>query len=236
MKLNVFDFCRLHGSGWMNDEIMNSYISLINCQDNDIRKARAAGLSSLNGVQVPTSTRRTFCFNTYFFTRLWSPTMGYDYEGCMRWGVKLGLCVADVDLIVVPIYIRSVHWVLVVVDIDRRTFMFCDSFLMSDPFDAVGTIRRWLKDEVSHRLGTDALDKMGIDGWPVLQNEGVPKQKGGGSYGVFALLLADCMSWGLPALFGQHDMQALRLRLAVDLFLDELVCTPAHAESYGSSL
>lgn len=142
VKLNVSDFCRLHGSGWMNDEIMNSYIALINCRDRDIRKARAAGSSCLNGMQVLSSTRRTFCFNTFLFSRLWSVRMGYDYEGCKRWGVKLGLRLDDVDIIIVPINLKSIHWVLVVIDIEKRTFLFCDSFLSSDPINAVCTTRR----------------------------------------------------------------------------------------------
>eukprot|EP00170_Pyropia_yezoensis_P001102 contig_5033_g1106 len=166
--------------------------------------------------------------------RLWSARMGYDYDCCKRWGTKLGLSVGDVDLIIVPINLKSVHWVLAVIDIEKRTFHYCDSFLSSDPIDAIGTTRRWLKDEVQQQLGSDALDEMDIDGWQVLQNDGVPEQTDGGSCGVFSLLLADCLSLGLPATFGQRDMPVLRLRLAVDLFLDDLVCTPAHDARHRS--
>lgn len=234
VALDVSDFCRLRGTGWMNDEIMNSYVALLNWRNDDIRKARASGSSSLNGVQLLASTRRTFCFNTYFFSRLWSARMGYDYDCCKRWGTKLGLSVGDVDLIIVPINLKSVHWVLAVIDIEKWTFQYCDSFLSSDPIDAIGTTRRWLKDEVQQQLGSDALDEMDIDGWQVLQNDGVPEQTDGGSCGVFSLLLADCLSLGLPATFGQRDMPVLRLRLAVDLFLDDLVCTPAHDARHKS--
>lgn len=41
VKLNVPDFCRLLGIGWMNDDMMKAYIALINRRDSDIRKARA---------------------------------------------------------------------------------------------------------------------------------------------------------------------------------------------------
>lgn len=236
VALGVSDFCRLRGTGWMNHEIMNSYVALLNWRDNDIRRARPSGSFSLNGVQLLASIRRTFCFNTYFFSRLWSARMGYDYDGYKRWGTKLGLSVGDVDLIIVPINLESVHWMLAVIDIEKRTFHYCDSFLSSDPIDAIGTTRRWFKDEVQQQLGSDALDEMDIDGWQVLQNDGVPGQTDGGSCGVFSLLLADCLSLGLPARLNvwAAGHVGLRLRLAVDLFLDDLVCTPAHDARHGS--
>lgn len=122
-----------------------------------------------------------------------------------------------------------------VVDIERQLFAYCDSFLSGDTIDAVGTTRRWLKDEVLLRLGADARTKMDIGSWRVVENEGVPAQTDGGSCGVFSLMLADCMSSGVLAAFRQEDVRVLRARLALDLALDTLVCSPSHAALYKMS-
>lgn len=70
---------------------------------------------------------------------------------------------------------------------------------------------------------------MYIDSRTVVEKEGLPEQMDGGSCGVLAPILADCMSLSVPMSFGQQDIRVLRVRLDFGLFVDVLVCTPAHA-------
>lgn len=127
----------------MNGESMNSYMVLVNDRDRAVRRARAAGCSALDGLPLSPSNRRTFCFDIFFLGRLWTSRIRYNEHLCQKRVHKAGHRLVDVDIVIVPIDLRSVHWVLVVVDIERQHFSFCDSFLSGDVIDAVGTVQRW---------------------------------------------------------------------------------------------
>lgn len=70
VTLSLSDFRRLHGTGWLNDEIMNPYFALINDRDRKVRELRKASAPTASAAPLLPSTRRKFCFITYFFGRL----------------------------------------------------------------------------------------------------------------------------------------------------------------------
>jgi len=56
------DFLRLRGNNWLNDELLNSYVALLNSRNEKTRT------SSSDTSRTP----RIYCFNTFFFTKLTS--------------------------------------------------------------------------------------------------------------------------------------------------------------------
>jgi len=209
VTLTVFDLRRLLGERWLNDAIMDSFISLINHRS----KARAAAGSK----QLRTST-----FNTYFFSRLLARPGWYDYKGVRNWGLKLGLQLGETDTVLVPINLGQVHWVLVQIRLKERAFLYFDPFGAKDNNGVVGTLRRWLQDEIRQHLGEDAVHEWDVDAWSLCEEVEFPRQTDSGSCGVFVLMVAYCLAAGRAVTFSQEDIAVLRQRLAIALFLDDL--------------
>ena len=121
------DCTRLRGEAWLTDEVMNSFAALIN------HRSRAAALGE--GGLSPrrhSAPLRTFMFNTFFFSRLSARIGHVDYDVVRRWGVKLGLSLLAVHVILVPIVVQRTHRVLVTIDVVRRQFHYYDSLSAED--------------------------------------------------------------------------------------------------------
>jgi len=226
ISLTVADIRRLNGEAWLNDELINSYVALVNHRDGFAR-ARSAAARLQHGASPdcappPADLPRTFMFNTYLHSRLSERVGLYDYDGVRRWGLKLGLQLGDVDIILVPVNLHETHWVLVKIDIARRTFVYCDSFAGSDERFVVAPLQKWLADEVAARLGADAARQWAVPEWCIECYVDMPRQTDGGSCGVFVLGAADSFSLGMCPDFEQADAPVLRQRILQALIVDDL--------------
>jgi len=220
--LTVADFRRFEADKWLNDEVMNSLVALINHRAKQVACMLAAGLRAAAGIP------RTFMFNTFFFARLCERAGCYDYDGVRTWGFKNGLDVGSVDRILIPVNVENLHWVLVIVDVKERRFLFFDS-LGGRAASVLGMVRRWLTDEVVNRLGVDTAESWNINSWDGLVDVGLPRQRDGGSCGVFVLAAADCFALGVPLCFSQADMPVLRQRMSLALLEESLTVEDAAA-------
>jgi len=221
ITLTVADFRLLVGERWLNDELMNSFVALLNHRSNLLSSSSVAGPVS------HASPPRTHTFNTFFFSRLVERAGCYDYHGVRTWGVKSGLDVSAVDRVIIPVNVGNMHWVLAVIDVAARRFHYYDSMHGVGAAHVLATVRRWLSDEVSARLGEDVARAWGIEDWDGVMDIGLPRQSDGGSCGVFVLAAADCFSLGAPLCFGQADMPVLRQRMSTVLYVDSLVLVDA---------
>jgi len=215
------DFLRLAGENWLNDELLNSVVALINHRDDQFRIAAVA-----DGAALPTGRSsiapRTRMLNSFFFSTLAPHPSHYYYDRVRKWGVKAGVELEDVDKIIVPVNIGMRHWVLVAIDVGNQLFCFYDSITTADRSGVVDTLRRWLNDELRSRLGDAAVARWVVDSWAVRVDPAWPRQTDGGSCGVFSVVAADCFSVDAPLLFSQQDIPTLRVRLAIALFFDDL--------------
>lgn len=232
--LLVADFWRLHGERWLNGELMNSFIALINARD-----SQRASSSQLDRVGHPgadaLTTPRTRMFGTYFFSRLVPMVGAYDYDGVRRWGAGLQLDLAAVDIILIPINQRGNHWTLVEVNVQDQYFRYYDPFGVTDDGGYVNAVRRWLVDELRSTLGESAVLEWSVDEWQVPEDADLPRQADGGSCGVFVLIAALYLSEGKALTFSQGDVDVLRQRIAIALYLDELYSvSPAVAPAVGA--
>jgi len=211
------DFHRLRGESWLTDELMNSYAALIN-----YRARAAAGVDG----EVPSvgenKVLRAVMFNTFFFSRLSARNGCVDYNGVRRWGVKLGLDLTAIDVILVPILVSGSHWVLAAIDVARREFNYFDSLSVSDSHGVVVLLMQWLHDEVDARVGRDVAAAWNVSEWRVVVDPLLPRQEDGGSCGIFVLSAANCFSLGAPLAFSQADVVTVRRRVALSLFFDDL--------------
>lgn len=229
------DFACLRACRWLNDEILNSFVALINARNREYFKEkdneeivehRPAWVED-NGRQrdehftgcdlLFSSYRpRTHVFNTFFFERL--KQNSYDYNGVRRWLQKAGKHIRDLDLILVPINIDGFHWVLAAIDLKHRIFVYMDSMNRKDTADVIPTLQRWLIDEVRSKIGDDVVKHLDIINWKYAVNPlFTPQQKDGGSCGVFTLYLADYLELGKKPDYSQKHIARLRQRAVLFL-------------------
>ncbi|CAN8074350.1 unnamed protein product [Agarophyton chilense] len=232
------DFKRLRGVRWLNDEVINAYMSLINVRNDSIFE------------ELPEDERKnipqTYVFNTFFYTRLTSGSARYDYSGVRRWTGRNKVDVMKQDLLLFPVNLGNHHWVLAGIDRPRRSFFYLDSMARADKSGVLRALRRWYYDEVEDKYGEDVATQMELETWPSAHNRymirragvlpaklepripsprlsRIPMQTDGGSCGVFITKIADCLSLGIKIYFNQTDIHLVRSRMALDLLRGQLV-------------
>ncbi len=103
-RLSRKDIQTLKGLNWLNDEIINFYMSLI-CERNT---AKADSLP------------KTYAFSTFFYPKLTKD----GYASLKRWTRKCDIF--SFDLILVPIHL-GLHWTLAVIDVACKEVRYYDS-------------------------------------------------------------------------------------------------------------
>ena len=221
ISLTVADFRLLVGERWLNDELTNSFVALVN------HRAKLLSSSSVSNSVTPASLTRTYMFKTFFFLRLLERAGCYDHNGVRTCGFKNGLDVDIINRVIIPVNVGNLHWVLVVIDMEARRFQYYDSIHGVGAAHVLATARRWLSDEVAACLGEDVARAWGIEDWEGVIDIGLPRQSDGGSCGVFVLAAADCFALGAPLCFGQADMHVLRQHMSAVLYVDSLLVVDA---------
>lgn len=194
---------RLKGSTWLNDELVNASMSLLNDRDR-----RAAGGSS----------HRVWCTNSFFFKKLCS--RGYD--GVRRWPQRAKVQIwGDLERIIIPIHLPG-HWVCVLVDLKALTLTLYDS--MGSPGRRVmETIWEKFLQPCRRDMCGDELDR---SKWSFLSpRRSVPQQNNGHDCGVFMVCFATCLTdpfvgskLGLPFdMITQENMRYFRKQIGVNI-------------------
>lgn len=227
------DIKRLYMGRWLNDQLINAYMHLINERNQRLRAEGAAP--------------RTYVFNSFFYTRLTSAQGGYDYEGVRRWTARAKIDVLEYDLLLVPVNLGSHHWILAGIDIHHSKILYLDSMHRSDHTGVTDVLRRWVHDEITNKHSAGVAAQREIDKWNVLVNyynlwrTGVlppslearktrkigrvmrmPRQGDESSCGVFSAKTADCLSLGVSVYFRQRDILLVRKRMILDLLKQSL--------------
>lgn len=222
ITLTVADYRALSDNHWLNDAVMNSYIELLNRRDDQLR-AEHERKRAQDCVPPSPPYGGARVMSTFFFDRLWSEHQGYNYACVSRWALKAGVDLKTVGQVLIPVNLNRVHWVLIAVDLHRREFIFCDPYGSADQSGAVRHVRRWLRDEAVQQLGADAVAEWAIEDWQEMVGSSLPKQVDSSSCGVFTLMAASVLAVGATCRHTQDDMPDLRRRLAIDLYLDEIL-------------
>ncbi|XP_072313915.1 sentrin-specific protease 2 [Eucyclogobius newberryi] len=187
LRITQRDLATLQEGGWLNDEVINFYLSLV------MDRSSAGG-------------PRVYSFSTFFFPKLQGLGAGQTggHAAVKRWtkAVDLFLC----DLILVPLHL-GVHWALAVIDLKSKSVKTYDS--MGQRHDDVGKLLlRYMQDE--HRVKKSR--ELDISKWTVcsMRPTEIPQQKNGSDCGVFACKYADFIARERPLTFKQCHMPLFR--------------------------
>lgn len=234
ITLHGEDIQKLRGTRWLNDEVINAYVHLINERNTQLRSEGAAP--------------RTYVFNTFFYTRLTSVAGGYDYAGVRRWTSRAHVDVLQHDLLLVPVNLGNHHWVLSGIDMKNQKIIYLDSMHGRDKASVTVCLQRWIYDEVADKCGVKVAAALCPMSWKILVNHYIlwrtgvlpdhlelktmhagrllrmPEQGDGGSCGVFTAKTADCLALGVSVYLRQPNVRLVRERMVLDLLRKKLPC------------
>lgn len=110
-QLTKSSFERLGPGQWLNDEVINAYIALVN------KRERGSGAIS------------SFAFNTFFFTQLQDMNRlgAYNFGKLARIVNKQKVKLRNLRQVFIPINLKDHHWLLMYLDMDASTFYVLDS-------------------------------------------------------------------------------------------------------------
>ena len=217
------DLRTLHGSNWLNDEVINFYIGMLRAKYND-----------------------TYIFNSFFFTKyLMEDTIN---QGCARVTKKVALF--DHKRICIPIHVSS-HWIMAVLSIPSWTLMLYDSGMnfTVDPSRSVilDKIKTYFLFEVQNKSSDEYKEKSNfIDVEKAVTYKSkldrirptvklhLPQQTGGFDCGVYMLHFIECMCSGRkPKLSdrpsSRSKIESMRDDMAWDILQQHLSTDPPHA-------
>ncbi len=132
IQIKGHDMATLAPSTWLNDEIINVCMSMLQERDSRHRKEK-------NG-----STTCHF-FNSFFLNKLYKDSGKYNYNDVRRWTLPVRLknagqpftSILDCDKIIMPANQGNMHWVCAVIDIKNQKFIMYDSLGVSFSFRAL---------------------------------------------------------------------------------------------------
>ncbi|XP_017266155.1 sentrin-specific protease 2 isoform X2 [Kryptolebias marmoratus] len=202
LRITQRDLATLQEGGWLNDEVMNFYFSLI-----VERSSSEAG------------PLKVYSFSTFFFPKLRGGGGGQagGHAAVKRWTKAVDLFLFD--LILVPLHL-GIHWAMAVIDLRSKTVKLYDSMGRRHD-DICGLLLNYFKEEHKAKKGRD-LD---TTKWTVgsLKATEIPQQKNGSDCGVFACKYADCIAKGRPLTFKQCHMPLFRKLMMWEILNQKLL-------------
>ncbi|CAK5103726.1 unnamed protein product [Meloidogyne enterolobii] len=192
-ELNRKDLMTIFWNEWLNDEVINIYASLIVDRSN-------------NNNDLP----KVYAFNSFFYSSLSSN----GYERVKRWTKNKDIF--ENQIIIVPIHL-SIHWCLVVIDLEERKMDYYDS-LHQDNFECLELLQEYLINESMEKRQIP-LD---MNGWQFNFLRNIPPQGNLSDCGVFSCLFAEYASRRAPITFTQEHIPYFRERIAYQILRKEL--------------
>jgi hypothetical protein len=213
-EFTVADLELLNGPVWLNDQVINSYCSLLRTRDQ-----KKSDLFRLHNLPYVTSQY----LSTYFFAKLMSFNKNiYNYSNVKSefHSNRKEVNIFKMNKVFIPINISNTHWVLVVVYISQKTVCYYDSY-GSDGSRFLVNIMKWIKEE-SHIC----REQYSETDWKVISRAECPRQRNGFDCGVFVLISADVLSDDIPmnqGTYTQSDFKHFRKKIACDLVRKSLL-------------
>lgn len=195
----VRDLSTLSDCHWLNDSIIDFYMSLIK------QRSQSGDLPAVH------------CFSTFFYTNL----SQRGYGSVKKWAKRAKVDVTKMDYIFCPINLHQSHWALGVINNREQSFDYYDS-LYGTGNEVLSLLETYMEEETVKNYGP-SMDGHDYTKYDYNANMQCPSQKNGYDCGVFACTTADYLSRGLPLLYSQADMRVLRRRMAYEVGTGEMV-------------
>ena len=195
-QLSVKAIYSLKRAGWVNDEVINAYMALIQAE-----------------------FKHVFVFNTFFWQKLNSGKNSFNFEGVRSWTRRRSINIfADYSVILYPVNINEVHWVVAAVDLRDFTISVFDSCFREfrDFHPHVASIlNRYLVREYSEVYNNRNTSQFPSLRW-VPCSPALPQQLNNNDCGVFACLFSVFLAAGqIPDFAQPHEVRDMRQRIAV---------------------
>ena len=203
-------FRRLRPGNWLNDELINFYVELLNERD--------VSLSA----KYP-DRKKSVYFSTYFTEKLMGSSKNeFIYDNVKRWlhKRKSNTCIFECDKVFVPINITQTHWVLVVIFVQEKRIAYFNSLRHNKEYDGtifVNALFNWVIEEAkTENLAFDSSE------WTLQYVVESPQQENGWDCGIFVLMLIDFLTDSLEVndnCFTQEIVTSTsRRKIANDIF------------------
>ena len=201
INLQISDLLKLMPMGWLNDNIIDFYLKLVNEQ------------IDLQNATTP-NARGCFFFSSKFYTKLTKEYTSYDYELVSRWTRDTNIF--SKDFIIIPIH-QTAHWCVAAIDILHSSIIYYDPLGNPNP-TFHENILKYLNDE-ANRLN----HQFNRTDWTDAPPQGFPQQRNGYDCGMHVVLFAFCISTGQQPLYQEADMPTFRCKICKDLIMGK--CT-----------
>lgn len=190
------DIQTLKGLNWLNDEVINFYMSMICERSKD--EAR--------------SLPKVHAFTTFFYPKL----IKDGYTMLRRWTRKIDIF--SFDLILVPLHL-GLHWTLAVIDFNCREIRYYDS-MNGNNGECLKALRNYLNEEHKDKKGSP----YDLTEWNFLHNKNLPQQMNGSDCGMFACKYAEYLSRAKTTFnFNQSHMPYFRRRMIWEILNTQLM-------------
>lgn len=192
----------LRDGAWLNDEVINFYMSMLQERDDRLCQEQPGRKSS-------------HFFNSFFLSKLLERD-SYTFSNVRRWTKKFDIL--SKDKIFFPVNIRNTHWTLAVVYVQKKQIVYYDSMSGSGR-DYLQALKKWFADDVKDKKN----QVMDMSEWELIsQLPDVPQQHNGYDCGVFTITFADFLSDNLPLQFSQQDITENRQRFTSSILKGSL--------------
>ncbi|NXW62567.1 SENP2 protease, partial [Eurystomus gularis] len=195
LEITREDIHTLNNLCWLNDEIINFYLSLL------VDRNKREGYPAVHA------------FSTFFYPKL----LAGGYSAVRRW--TRGVDVFRQDFILVPVHLR-VHWALVVIDVRKKSIRYYDS--LGGKGDKIcETVFRYLQEESREKRNVE----LAISEWTLhsLDSHEIPQQANGSDCGVFLCKYADTIIRDLPITFTAENMPYFRRKMVWEILHQKLL-------------
>ncbi|KZO90173.1 cysteine proteinase [Calocera viscosa TUFC12733] len=199
-------FQRLLPNGWLNDEVVNSYIALVRAE---IKKLPSAG-SIQPSIHI---------LGTFFYKKLVHP--GYDNARLYTWTSKVDIF--KLHRLIFPIHIHGLHWITACIDVAHKRIEIYDS-LHESHSKVFKVIREYLVAEHRKKKGQD----IDLGCWSDWTCASFPEQQTSDDCGVFA---GACIRWLALGSKLVGDADSMRERMALEIADGKLATVPEVAQT-----
>lgn len=206
------DIQKLSPRQWLNDEVINFYLKMIERRSGIAAQKRAEALQAKERVaanEYADETQRTkdltlleevkkrwngvwnvHVFNTFFYEKL----LKQGYAGVRQWTRKVDIFTKD--LILLPINLGQAHWVCAAINMRKLRFEYYDS-MHSYNRKAFDVLSDYVQNEYNDKKKGE-FGQLDLSGWKRYFSQQSPIQANGYDCGVFASMTIEQLSRRSP--------------------------------------
>lgn len=189
------DINTLSGLNWLNDEVINAYMSLI------VKRGSHGGY------------KKVYAFNTFFYPKLRES----GYNSVRRWTRKVDIF--SYDFLLVPVH-KGNHWCLAFINFNNKTISYYDS-LGGFTDGCCDRLLQYLKEESTDKKKQD----FDGESWRLIDSyrAGIPRQYNSADCGVFACTYGEYLTRQAKLDFKQDDMPYFRNKMIYELITTKIL-------------